>query len=52
MQHFVIQRKEYGKFIKFQFFFLHLLHFTNVIAWQGQSTRKSVRRERFGLVEQ
>ena len=50
MQHTVMQRKK----IEYSLHFnnsLPLLHFTNVIAWEEQSKRKSVYRD-LGLAEQ
>ena len=41
MQHIVMQRKKIGYSVDFNNS-LPLLHFTNVIAWEVQSTRKSV----------
>ena len=50
MQHIVMQRKK----VCVSLFNnpLHLLHFVNVIAWEVQSMRKSVSRDRPGLAEQ
>ena len=50
MQHIVMQRKKIGYSLHFNNS-LPLLHFTNVIAWEEQSKRKSVYRD-LGLAEQ
>ena len=41
MQHILMQRKKIEYSLQFNNF-LPLLHFTNVIAWEAQSTRESV----------
>ena len=50
MQRIVMQQKK-GYYLLFNNT-LHLLHFISVIAWEVQSTRKSVSRDRLGLAEQ
>ena len=49
--HYIVMQRKKGYSLLFNNP-LHLLHFINVIAWEVQSTRKSVSRDRLGLAEQ